>query len=463
MSKGKYVGEKPTNYIRIGTQYYKITNVPLLSGDVLTNLTKWNKETILIDHDDKFLIKIPTYDNHCIIPEHKDYKQVIGNSYNKYEPFAHKATPGNCEKSKEFVKHIFGDQFEKGYDYLKVLYEKPFRKLPILCLVSSSRRTGKTTFLNWLKEIFKGNMTLNTESDFRSQFNSDWATKLIIAIDEAMLNRQEDSEKLKNLSTSKHYKMEAKNVERLEIPFFGKFIICSNKETDFVKIDNEEVRYWVRKIPVLADRNDDLLKELVSEIPAFLHFLENREFTTKGTDRSWFHPEEIETEALLKLKHGNRSTLELEIITIIKEILEDFDLTEVRYTLSDLMELLRQSGGIRNLSKRKISEVLSNSFGLEQTHNSKYTHVSKDSSGEMLMNPRSGRYYEFTYDMFFDKFVKKSVKTYLMGYESIINKIDDVTFLEALKNECNTEYGLKLSCSEFKHIVLELNDMPLCS
>ena len=52
-------------------------------------------------------------------------------------------------------------------------------------------------------------MTFNTNEDFRSQFNSDWAGKLLIMVDEVLLNRREDSERLKNLSTTLSYKVEA--------------------------------------------------------------------------------------------------------------------------------------------------------------------------------------------------------------------------------------------------------------
>ena len=50
----------------------------------------------------------------------------------------------------------------------------------------------------------------NINEDFRSQFNSDWAGKLLIVVDEVLLNRREDSERLKNLSTTLSYKVEAK-------------------------------------------------------------------------------------------------------------------------------------------------------------------------------------------------------------------------------------------------------------
>ena len=48
---------------------------------------------------------------------------------------------------------------------------------------AEERNTGKTTFLNFLKALFQDNVTFNTNEDFRSQFNSDWAGKLLIVVD----------------------------------------------------------------------------------------------------------------------------------------------------------------------------------------------------------------------------------------------------------------------------------------
>jgi phage/plasmid-associated DNA primase len=84
-------------------------------------------------------------------------------------------------------------------------------------LVSTERNTGKTSFLNFLKLIFQDNVTFNTNEDFRSQFNADWAGKLLILVDEVLLSRKEDSERLKNLSTALTYKMEAKGKDRNEV------------------------------------------------------------------------------------------------------------------------------------------------------------------------------------------------------------------------------------------------------
>ncbi len=43
-----------------------------------------------------------------------------------------------------------------------------------------------------------------------AQFNADWGGKLLIVVDEVLLDRREDAERLKNLSTAQTYKIEAK-------------------------------------------------------------------------------------------------------------------------------------------------------------------------------------------------------------------------------------------------------------
>lgn len=126
-----------------------------------------------------------------------NYRQVIDGFLNLYEPIGCRPQEGDFSHIQSLVQHIFGDQYEIGLDYLQLLYLHPIQKLPILLLVSEERNTGKSTFLNFLKAVFENNVTFNTNEDFRSQFNSDWAGKLLIMVDEVLLNRREDSERLK--------------------------------------------------------------------------------------------------------------------------------------------------------------------------------------------------------------------------------------------------------------------------
>lgn len=109
--------------------------------------------------------------------------------------------------------------------------------------------------------------------------------KLIFAVDEAFIQANIVIERIKYLSTANKFKAEGKGKERYETDFFAKFILCSNNEDTFLKIDEEEIRFWVRKLPPLENDNTNLLKELNSEIPAFLFFLINRHLSTACKSR----------------------------------------------------------------------------------------------------------------------------------------------------------------------------------
>lgn len=391
-------------YIRIGTTYFKKVKKPLASGDTVEILILWNKDTIISDHGKDYLAKIECYDGFCSIPSHIQYKATIGSFYNQYHELDYKPKAGNCTTILTFLKHIFGEQYELGLDYFKILYQNPLQALPILCLVSSERGTGKTTFLNLLKLMFGKNMTLNTNDDFRSQFNSDWANKLVIAVDEVLLDKREDSERIKNLSTARQFKAEAKGKDRQEVEFFGKFILCSNNETSFICIDNEETRYWVRKVlPFEKQLNCTslvFLERLKTEIPAFLDFLINRSFYTENKSRMWFTPKQLETNTLMKLKSNNKSSIEKEMINVLEMIFEDRDLDIIQFQLQDIIASMNNLN-YRNLSTSKVKEILVSKWGLS-TVNSSYTKYIVFPDGTISISPHKGRYYELSKDKFLE-------------------------------------------------------------
>ena len=198
-------------YLRVGTTYYKIIEKPQISGDKISILVRWNRETIISDHGKTYVSSIPKYDGFCCIPSHLEYRKIIETFYNMYNEIPHQPAEVNLstdvlkEKipfSLQFMQHIFGEQLELGLDYIKILLEKPTQMLPILCLVSKERSTGKSTFIKWLKSIFGLNMTYIKGDSFSSQFNSDWTSMLIVAIDEVFFDKKEITERLKYLSTT---------------------------------------------------------------------------------------------------------------------------------------------------------------------------------------------------------------------------------------------------------------------
>ena len=308
---------KTVPYLRVGTSYYKLVQAPTIAGHYNEILVHWNIETIRQDHGKDYLSKVPKFDGFTCIPSHIDFKQEYKGFYNSYSPLPAIPKEGECQTSLRFVQHIFGKHYELGLDYLQLLYTKPVQVLPILCLVSKERSTGKSTFLKWLKALFDNNMTYLTNDSFSSQFNADWANKLLICIDEVLFNKEELTERIKYLSTTNINKLEAKGKDKREVEFFGKFVLCSNNEDNFIKIDQNETRFWVLKIPVINKEITDFHQQLISEIPALLFYLKQRQLSTEHTTRMWFAPKQIRTQALKKLVQNNRSRVEKELATIL--------------------------------------------------------------------------------------------------------------------------------------------------
>ncbi|MEZ7713207.1 primase-helicase family protein [Segatella salivae] len=331
-------------YIRVGTSLYKLAHQPLANGTTVLRRIPWSFGTIRQDYGKNHTPPIKKYDGFCTVPSHTDYHKEIDGFYNLYEPITHVPVEGEFPDIIKLMRHIFGEQFELGLDYMQLLYRQPTQKLPILLLVSEERNTGKTTFLNFLKAVFQDNTTFNTNEDFRSQFNADWAGKLLIVVDEVLLCRREDSERLKNLSTAQTYKVEAKGKDRQEVNFFAKFVLCSNNELFPVIIDMGETRYWVRKVMRLENDDTNFLPKLKEQIPAFLYYLQHRPQSTTKESRMWFDPALIRTEALDRIMQSNRNHTEIDIVELLRTIMESQNVDKVSFIPQDLLPLLSLNG-----------------------------------------------------------------------------------------------------------------------
>ena len=390
-------GMAKEEFIRVGTTLYKLVNQPRLNGGYVKKRIAWNNETLRQDYGKDYIGSVPKYDGFCTVPEHVSYQPVIGTFLNLYEPIDHRPIQGEFPHIQSLIRHIFGEQYELGMDYLQLLYLQPIQKQPILLLVSEERNTGKSTFLNFLKALFQNNVTFNTNEDFRSQFNSDWAGKLLILVDEVLLNRREDSERLKNLSTTLSYKVEAKGKDRDEIAFFAKFVLCSNNEYLPVIIDAGETRYWVRKIDRLQSDDTDFLQKLKAEIPAFLYFLQHRQLSTEKESRMWFTPSLLHTEALQKIIRSNRNRLEIEMHELILDIMESVGTDTLSFDCNDLLLLLLHSH--IKADRCQVRKVLKECWKLIPAPNTlTYTTYQADFTRECHYQPirKTGRFYTVT-------------------------------------------------------------------
>lgn len=345
-----------SNYFRVGDDYYKYIEKPNKYKRLERIIVSRKKTTITDDHGKDFTKHIPKYEAFCNVPQHVNYQSVINNCFNVYAPLEHVPDEEECTvqdipSTLKFLTHIFGTSMVKfqhpktkekieyamldlAIDYVQLLYQKPEEKLPILCLVSKENNTGKSTFGKWLKQLFSANCAVVGNQDLAGDFNSHWATKLLVICDETKIDKQAVMEKVKSLSTADKIMMNAKGKEHVEIDCFIKFIFITNNEENFINISEEDIRYWIIKVPTIKEENPSLLDDMIEEIPAFLSFLNRRKLKTEKLNRMWMHPSLLKTEALKRVVEHSRPTLEKELLHRIKSTFFDFGEQEFEMSLA---------------------------------------------------------------------------------------------------------------------------------
>lgn len=400
-----------TDYFRVGDDYYKFVLIPNKYQQNEKKFVRRQKTTISEDHGKDFTKYVAKYEAFCNVPDHVNFQQVFNNCFNVYAPFEHEPEEGDCSTILDFIGHIFGDHYELGLDYIQLLYQRPNQILPILCLVSKENKTGKSTFLKLLKAIFTQNCTFVGNDDFANQFNSFWSTKLIVACEESFIEKKVIIEKIKSLSTADKVNMNAKGKDQQEIDFFAKFILASNNEDTFIFASRDDVRYWVRKVPVLPKtENTRLLQEMIDEIPAFLDYLNKRTMHTQNETRMWFNESLLKTEALEKLIHNSRPGLEKEIYERLKSIFIEFGEDTVLMTPTDANNLIiHKKQEISYLSK-----IFKDNFGVRPITDVEGKQIVKsyqipywgtDTAGESCrcVHKLTGRPYVFKAEKILDK------------------------------------------------------------
>lgn len=328
------------NFIRVGDDYYENIKVPnVATNELVEKLVPRKKGTIADDFGNKAFKSIPKFKAFINLPSNTNYQRIIANCYNLYNPFAFEPEAGDWSTIEAFLRHIFEEQFELGLDYLQIIYQHPTQALPILCLVSKERKTGKTTFVDFLSDIFGDNAIKLGNAELQTNFNSFFATKLIVAVDETSLaDNQKMTERLKMLSTTKRIISEGKGKDQTEVDHFAKYILCSNFETNFIYTQEEETRFWVRKVKHIDSEDPTLLQRMHEEIPAFLYFLNSRKISAPHKTRTWFEEDLLKTDALRKLKQEQRPRAVKLTEEYIKELMVDFKMKEVLINAQQLAE-----------------------------------------------------------------------------------------------------------------------------
>ena len=367
---------KTKEYVRVGVDYYRQV-VRIYGTRTEINLEPWKSGTIKNDFGQNFLNQVQKFDGFANIPENDpdNYKRVINAEknniksvlYNLYSPVSHRAEEGEWKTIKRLIHHIFDykncdgvPMYEMALDYLQLIYQRPAQHLPILCLVSQEQATGKTTFLEFLNAIFEENMRVLDSKRLSGNFNSHWAGKLIVATDEAFLDteKKEVSNTLKMIATNETIPMEAKNKGAVEVSNFAKLIMCSNDEKNFARIEAEDTRYWVIQVQSIPrdERDPHMKKKLISEIPAFLYFLKNRQMYYPERTRLWFEVEDYDTPAHRAVQERTELGLVKHIKDVVKTQFFYQHTDKIRLSLAAIYQFVADQ--YKFADKQKIAEYL---------------------------------------------------------------------------------------------------------
>lgn len=373
-------------YFRVADHYYKFLNLPNQYKQLEKVFHERKKTTILDDHGKNFCKHVPKYEAFCNVPDHVTFQQVINNCFNVYSPLdfspeEEECTAEDCPTIIKFLTHIFGEKMASfthpdtgkkieyknldiALDYLQIIYQQPWRKLPIICLVSKENNTGKSTFANFLRMMLGSNVAIVGNADLAGDFNAHWATKNVVICDETKIDKQHVIEKIKSLSTAKKIFMNAKGRGQVELDCFLKFVLITNNEESFITLSDNDIRYWVLKVPELKSENPHIVEQFVEEMPAFLSFLNKRTLATENRNRMWFHPQLLKTEALKKVIAYSQPTIEKELRQYFKELFLDTGLDEILMT----QKVVHKEVFNNKYERNYLSNVLTNNLKVEPLH-----------------------------------------------------------------------------------------------
>lgn len=331
------------DYAQVGDYFYEWVPTPRLLRDgteVLERVMENRRvATIKRNYGDWFIKQIPQYKKFVNIPNHRNYQQVVHNCRNLYHPVEHVAEEGECKEVLDFMEHIAGSgtikarhpvtgleyqvkELDVFLDYIQIGWEKPTHILPIFCPVSKRRNTGKSTLLKFIKAIYGMNAVFVGNADFENDFNALWAWRNYVMCEESFIDKKKVIERVKTLSTADRISVNAKGKDQIETDFFAKFILASNNEENFANVESEEVRFWVRQIPEISEKDLNVRLETImrEQIPQFLNFLNNRKLATEKLYRHWFDPKLLMTDALRRVMEQSKPQAIKELHTYLREL-----------------------------------------------------------------------------------------------------------------------------------------------
>ena len=381
--------KKPT-FIRVAGEFYQTYLQKDLNGTEARQFVKWTERAIKQSNgvDSKSIIDdILTnrdYLNFKCEPSHTDYrfempiKNTDWKCLNTYSPIIKPASQSNkWDTIRAMLQHLFREQYEDILDYLQISYYYPLQKQFVIALVGRQTGTGKTTFINFVTHLFGNNVVTIPPEALHSSFNSVYAEKLFICIDESKIEKDAVMEKVKSITTQTSVNINTKYGKERNGYIFAKVIMCSNNENDFVKIDEYDRRYWVRKIEPFPVNDLNFDAKIKKEIGAFINFLKSRPMPEKKSSSFYMDKSVINTEQKQIVKENSKPHTLVTLANCLMDLVESKDINQPYYLTGDLVKRLWEVK-LNHLSEKHINQLIGTYVNLSGSTSTRSQEIQRD-------------------------------------------------------------------------------------
>lgn len=326
MTKGEFYRDLG-NYVLINNDIYRFeySNPTKLNATPISKPIFRNK----FGFSEEDWASLPEYDGYTNEPQHIDYRHDISGKWNEYSRVNWNPKEGEWPTIRKLINHLYGangveeDQVEELYDYHTLLVKNPKQQQQARVLYSNTQKTSKSALAELEKMIFQANFSQIGKSEMDQQFNSIFASALIIWLDEPFFAQPFPmSRKFREWITSSEINLRKMKTDFQKIPFYGKFLFTTN-DSNFMPFDKGDRRYWIREVPKFAaeDRDVNFIQKMRKEVNHYIHFLLNREMKWKEkADETFWLPQDVitSTNGFKKLVGDTQNELESASIEVIE-------------------------------------------------------------------------------------------------------------------------------------------------
>lgn len=384
------------DYVRVGTSFYKKSK----TGD----LTPWDKQTMTMDFGTENVKKFPEqlkYEGFCNIVNFTEDVTNVNRMYNRFTRPQWTPSEGKWPTTEKLLRKVFSecgnDQWEEGLDWIQLQLTNPKQILHCLILGSQSREAGKDTFVEWMTMLLGEKNTYFADiENFLKPFNSAYADKCLIALNEVKFSSINDGsmEKIKQYITQDKVIIDEKFQVPVTLDYYGKMIMLTNNIHDFMRIDDEENRFWIRTMPELDKKKDfdpNFKSKLQEEIPHFVHYILNRSLNhTEKLSRFWLPESITHTVELKNIRENSKSSLYIEIYDWLDNtFFNRKDTDELFFVLNDVREGVKTDVG-----PKQIKMCLLKEFGMENKKMLRKNSFTQEERNSQYFSVKRSEFYE---------------------------------------------------------------------